>query len=204
MKKILCVVLVICLSLLVFVGCKDKELHLADGAKSEATQKVYDYIISLTGTAVLSGQQESTWISEDYEFDYIYEHTGKFPAIRGLDYINDDFDGVNARAIKWWNKGGIVTICWHTGKNFSGGYNQCKADVVEDWDSMLTEGTDAYNQMIAGIDKGAAALKVLKDAGVPVLWRPFHEIGSGGQRAAQRTLKSFGQLCMIDIQIIGN
>ena len=176
MKKLFCVFLVICISLIMFVGCKDKELHLSKGTKSEEAQCVYDYIISLTGTSVLSGQQESTWISEDYEFDYIYEHTGKYPAIRGFDYINDDFAGVNQRAIKWWQKGGIVTICWHTGKNFSGGYNQCKEDVVDNWDDMFTEGTDAYKQMIAGMDKAAVALKELEDAGIPVLWRPFHEL----------------------------
>lgn len=63
---------------------------------------------------VLSGQQESTRIgSSEYEMDFIFEASGKYPVVRGLDYMNDDFDGVNERAIEWWNKGGLVTICWH-------------------------------------------------------------------------------------------
>lgn len=176
MKKIICLVLIICLSLCVFIGCQNEELQPAKGTKSIEATKVYEYIISATDNFVISGQQESTWISEDYEFDYIYEKTGKYPAIRGLDYINDDFAGVNARAIKWWQKGGIVTICWHTGMDYASGYDKCKEDEVLDWDKLLTEGTDEYNAMIAGIDKAAVALKELKEAGVPVLWRPYHEL----------------------------
>lgn len=60
--------------------------------------------------------------SDQYEFEYIYERTGKYPAIRGLDYMNDDFDGVNRRAAEWYDRGGIVTICWHCGSDFSGGW----------------------------------------------------------------------------------
>lgn len=43
------------------------------------------------------------------------------------------------------------------------------------WNAALTEGTAEYNKLIAGMDKGAKALMELKEAGVPVIWRPFHE-----------------------------
>ena len=168
--------MIICFSLVLFVGCNNGEVINAKGAKSDEAQALLDYISSATGNFVISGQQESTWISEDYEFDYIYEKTGKYPAMRGFDYINDDFEGVNTRAKKWAQKGGIVTICWHTGVDYASGYDQCKNDVVANWDLLLTEGTDEYNAMIAGIDKAAQALKELKDANIPVLWRPYHEL----------------------------
>ncbi len=125
----------------------------------------------------LSGQQESTWMgSDDYEFSYIYERTGKTPAIRGFDYMNDDFDGVNKRAVKWHNNGGFVTICWHCGSDFSGEWKDCMEDEVADWEKMLTEGTAEYEAMIKGMDKAAKALKKLCDKNIPVLWRPFHEL----------------------------
>lgn len=147
-------------------------------------KKVYDFICENVGNKIISGQQESTWIeddpdytnSEQYEFDYILDKTGKLPAIRGLDYMNDDFEGVNRRAKEWWDKGGIVTICWHCGCDFTMSYNEAMQTEIEDWDKALTEGTDEYNKLIAGMDRGAEALKELADQNIPVLWRPFHEM----------------------------
>ena len=89
--------------------------------------------------------------------------------------MNDDFDGVNERAIEWHEKGGIVTICWHCGSDFSGEWKDAREDEVTDWDKMLTEGTEEYEKMLYGMDKAAYALNELQKAGVTVLWRPFHE-----------------------------
>ncbi len=137
-------------------------------------KKLYDYINDVYGLAIITGQQESTWMgSPDYEMDYIFENTGKYPAIRGLDFMNNDFDGVVKRSIEWHEKGGIVTICWHTGV-ISSGYQESKDD-APDFDKLLTVGTDEYNAVIESWDKAAVALQELRDAGVPVLWRPFHE-----------------------------
>lgn len=148
--------------------------------------KVYDYIGEVFGSKIISGQQESTWTHdpiytdrEQYEFDFIHDKTGKLPAMRGLDYKADDFEGVNRRAIDWWNKGGIVTICWHTSSDFDRDYPECKSTSIADWDKALTEGTSEYDKLIAGMDKGAKALKELADLNIPVLWRPFHEMDGG-------------------------
>lgn len=140
----------------------------------EITRKVYDYICDNYGLYIISGQQESTWMSSpDYEMDYILETTGRLPAIRGLDFMNGDFTGVVERSKEWWEKGGLVTICWHTGINGKG-YNESRDD-VPDFEKLLTEGTPEYEAMIANWDMAAEALTELRDAGVPVLWRPFHE-----------------------------
>jgi mannan endo-1,4-beta-mannosidase len=159
----------------------EKELYvssthytLSNPGADETAQRVYDYICGNFGEYMMTCQQESTWMgSPDYEMDYIEETTGKLPAIRGLDYMNGDFSGVNERAIKWWNEGGLVTICWHTGINGKG--YQESLDDEPDFDKLLTEGTDEYNAMIANWDKAANALAELRDEGVTVLWRPFHE-----------------------------
>lgn len=156
------------------------ELTLSNPNASEEARALYEYICSVYGNGIISGQQESTWMgSEQYEFDYIYDKTGKYPAIRGLDYMNDDFDGVNRRAEEWHEKGGIVTICWHCGSDFSKSWDECKKTKIKDWDKALTEGTPEYNELIAGMDKGAKALCELRDKDIPVLWRPFHEFDGG-------------------------
>ncbi|MCM1165855.1 MAG: glycoside hydrolase family 26 protein, partial [Ruminococcus sp.] len=149
---------------------------------------MYDYICENFGTYMLSCQQESTWMgTPEYEMNHIEEVTGKLPAMRGLDYMNDDFKGVNERAVEWWEKGGLVTICWHTGINGKG-YQEALND-KPDFDKLLTEGTPEYNAMIENWDKAAKALQELRDKGIPVLWRPFHEFdgqwfwwGKGGSK----------------------
>lgn len=143
---------------------------------SPETKELYDYISGTYHQNILSGQQESTWMgSEQYEFDYILEKTGKLPAIRGLDYMNDDFEGVNRRAEEWHERGGIVSICWHCGSDFSGSWEESQNTVIADWDKALTPGTPENDALLAGMDKGAEALRQLRDKGIPVLWRPFHE-----------------------------
>lgn len=150
-------------------------MELSNPDAAEEAKELYEYICGTYKNAVISGQQESTWMgSEQYEFDYIYEKTGKYPAIRGLDYMNDDFEGVNRRAEEWHERGGIVTICWHCGSDFSGSWAESQSTEL-DWENALTEGTPEYDDLIAGMDKGAKALKELCDKDIPVLWRPFHE-----------------------------
>ena len=182
MKKSFIKVLSVLLILLVaFTGCsfqKDKPSLSNPDATPEA-KTLYDllYYANEELGVTLSAQQESTWMgSDDYEFSYIYERTGKAPAIRGFDYMNDDFDGVNKRAVKWHKAGGFVTICWHCGSDFSGEWKDCMEDEVADWEKILTEGTAEYKAMIKGMDKAAKALKKLCDKNIPVLWRPFHEL----------------------------
>lgn len=163
---------------------------LSNKNASNNTKALYAYICDVFGDHVITGQQESTWMdggNADYEMEYIESKTGKLPAIRGLDFIDDDFDGCVERAVDWAKKGGIVTICWHCDQNFSRGYQQCLNGNL-DWDKALTEGTPEYEKLIAGMDKGAKVLKELADEDIPVLWRPFHELdgkwfwwGKGGE-----------------------
>ena len=181
-------------SAVIFSSCKDKEIVVeTDLCNKNATKeaiKLYDYLKSVYGKKVISGQQESTWTEAgaEYEMEYIHALTGKYPAIRGLDFMNDDFDGVVERSIDWWQRGGIVTICWHCGKNFTGNYDNSKNDEIENWDKVFEKGSEENLLFTQNMDKAGAALKKLQDANVPILWRPFHEFdgawfwwGKGGE-----------------------
>lgn len=157
-----------------FVEHYEAKHRLSNQNANEITSRTYDYICEMYGNKMLSCQQESTWMdSPDYEMNYIEKTTGKLPAMRGLDFMNGDFEGVVQRSKEWWKKGGLVTICWHTGVN-GAGYQESLGD-NPDFNKILTEGTDDYNAMIENWDKAANALLELQEAGIPVLWRPFHE-----------------------------
>ncbi len=197
MKKLISLAGAIVLTATVFGGCTEAENSVIDTSSAVETtavteeiyeskyalsnpdadvnaRKLYDYINDVYGTAIITCQQESTWMgSPDYEMDYIFAETGKYPAMRGLDFMNNDFDGVVQRSKEWHEKGGIVSICWHTGVNGSG-YQESKDD-NPDFEKLLTEGTDEYNAMMKSWDEAAMALQELRDEGIPVLWRPFHE-----------------------------
>ena len=159
----------------------EEQYKLSNPNATVEAQKLYDYINSVYTKQIISGQQESTWMAggAEYEMNHIYEKTGKYPAMRGLDFMHMDFDGVVQRSIEWWEKGGIVTICWHCGTDFTGEWTHSQQTEIADWDAALTEGTPEYETLIAGMDMGAQALLRLQEAGVPVLWRPFHELDGG-------------------------
>ena len=152
-----------------------KQVGLINSKATPEAVELYEYICSQYGKHILAGQQECP----DHEFvesemEYIKTTTGKLPAIRGLDYIHDDFKTVNERAVEWWNKGGIVTICWHWGIPPTGiGYPSSQETI--DVEEALTDGTALNKGMLAQMDRTAEALKELQAANIPVLWRPFHE-----------------------------
>ncbi|MBR4726817.1 MAG: hypothetical protein IK080_02900 [Clostridia bacterium] len=151
-------------------------MKLSDPQADPCAAELYDYICDNFCSRVLSGQQEGfSSPARNDEFDFIFAATGKYPAIRGFDFVNDDFEGVYERAVEWAARGGVVSICWHCGKDLDKGYEECKSDRVEDWDALLTAGTPEHAAFLANMDKAGAVLKRLGAQGIPVLWRPFHE-----------------------------
>ena len=141
-----------------------RSFSLSNPCANDTTKRVYEYLCSQAGKHTLSAEQESTWMgSANYEMDYILEKTGKLPAIRGLDYIHDDFEGVNQRAQEWWQGGGLVTICWHTGADFSGEWKDCMESSISDWEAVLTQGTPENKAFLAGMDKAGEALQELQE-----------------------------------------
>src|SRR5690606_5929825 len=86
-------------------------------------------------------------------------------------------------AIEHWERGGLVTFCWHW------------RDPTNDTDAFYTADTDfaipvtaggeldttspVFPDMMEDIDLIAGELQTLENAGVPVLWRPLHEASGG-------------------------
>lgn len=153
--------------------------NLSNAHASPEARAVYAYLQQIYGKACLTGQMESTWMgSPDYEMNFIQKHTGRLPAIRGLDFTQSKFQSVTNRAIEWWQKGGIPMICWHTGIDFTSGYNESKAHNLN-WEKAMTPGTAEYTNLLQAMDLAVPYLQMLEDAGVAVLWRPFHELDGG-------------------------
>lgn len=111
--------------------------------------------------------------------------TGKYPALLSVEYgytPDNDLHAINGYAIRYWKMGGLVTISWHADNPFEDGYN-CRWSSIENKDRIHLEALLAgappsparasYRQELMKVGR---ALRELQDAGVVVLWRPFHEM----------------------------
>lgn len=181
--------------------------ELSNPKASETTKRLYNYLCDVYGKHIISGQQEycgdhnyNLWNSPDVfikdneaEFEYILEKTGKQPAIRGIDFLSyntssDWRDHAPERAIEWVNKyHGIATVTWHWNVPLEEGsddiafYVESAAPKFTTFSisKALEEGTWENGVLMADIELIAGELQKLKEADVPVLWRPLHEAEGG-------------------------
>jgi mannan endo-1,4-beta-mannosidase len=113
----------------------------------------------------------------------IDEKTGHWPAILGLDYADFGSGGLTTKqpdrtAIAYWKQGGLVTISAHLydpSNPNRGGLRDKGVDLA----TLLAPDTETHRRWMEELEQVAAGLKELDDAGVVVLWRPFHEMNGG-------------------------
>ena len=145
---------------------------------SAEARELYRFIQENFGKKIISGAQECPdKAHHELEVDFLEREVGVLPLIRGFDFIHDDYDGVVERAKAWHSRGGIVTICWHTGI-LEPTYPASKEE-SPDFSALFDEGSELHSLMIKRWERGAKALSELQAAGVPVLYRPFHEFDGG-------------------------
>ncbi len=150
------------------------DLLPADGAAMARCRRLYSLLCGCEGKWILTAQQESPGrMRHEQEMMYLKDLTGRLPAIRGLDFIHNDFDGCVERALRWNDAGGIVTICWHTGVEGIG-YPDSKEE-HPNIARLLERGSDENGRLMKRWEEAGRALERLQRADVPLLWRPFHE-----------------------------
>lgn len=179
---------------------------LVDSEATSETQALMQYLKSVYGSHIISGQQEIYGGGNDgnseLEFEYIKENTGKYPAIRGFDFMNYNplygwEDGTTDRVIQWVKNNpysesgiGIATASWHINvpidfENYQLGdevdWKQCTyknsqaSNSTFDTKNAVIEGTKEYEYFQAAMEDLAEQLLILQDAGVPLIFRPLHE-----------------------------
>lgn len=122
------------------------------------------------------------------EREHVRQITGKYPAIMGVDFYLSPRPGRNLagwrasvveRAREQWEQGGLVTISWHQelpGNPYTGWDFVQRAISQEEFNDILTPGSEMHGKWVNEVDEIAGYLKALQDAGVPVIWRPYHEM----------------------------
>jgi len=137
---------------------------------SPAGRKVLTYLESVYGKKTLSGYNVYVHTPDDYE------QTGKQAGVWGRDIRWLSKPGEVARHAA--RHGYILTLHWHwhfDGDSAWQGKRKKKVDVGR----LVTRGTPEHAQMMKELSKAADTLGAFEDAGVPVLWRPLHEIDGG-------------------------
>jgi hypothetical protein len=161
-------------SLLASRNISPLERKLSTPNPSAEAKALYRYLLDVYGKKILSGQMWVPWGFD--ELKYIQGETGKLPALRGIDFIHQrDNEAEVKNAIEWWRSGGIPTIMWHWGGPGIGeGYENSKMKV--DIDKCFIEGTKEHTAFWSELKVKADLLEKIRNANVPVLWRPYHEL----------------------------
>lgn len=145
--------------------------------------KLYQFLLDNYGKKIISGAMTLNSFDES---NWLKQQTGKEPALLGIDFMQTNRGYTwytNATPINdartWYNKNGIPAMMWHWRDPSRTTEEFYTKGTTFDITAINTPGSTGYNQMIADIDFVANQLKVLKNDGVPVVWRPLHEAAGG-------------------------
>ncbi|KAF2519125.1 glycosyl hydrolase family 26 [Flavobacterium salilacus subsp. salilacus] len=151
---------------------------------SKEAKALLSYLYSINGKYLLSGQHSYNQDSDKY-YNMVHDMTGKYPAIWGTDFIWNGTEDPGQRivddAIQKHKEGTIITLMWHAGRPTDeppfGWLESIQGKVTDkEWKELTTPGTPLYTTFMARMDIVAGYLKQLRDANIPVLWRPLHEM----------------------------
>ena len=163
-------------------GCRTPQSSANPHSNSQA-KAILKYFHSLEGRTnqcLLSGQFSNFGDRANLHLvNEIHDKTGHWPAILGVDYAGRGGvapDAPNKAAIEYWKQGGLVTVSTHlydpAGTNAMGGLRDKDVDLS----TLLDPKTETHARWMRELDQIAVGLQQLDDAGVVVLWRPFHEM----------------------------
>lgn len=163
---------------------------MAAEQRSPEAERLLEFLHGIEGKKTLSGTMANvSWNTN--EAQWVHQHTGRWPVLNCFDYIHLPYsakggwiDYSDIREIEAWHReGGVVCLMWHWNvpANQSGKYAFYWGTEPEkttfDVRKVFEPESDEYRRMVSDIDRVAECLRLLKDAGIPVLWRPLHEAG---------------------------
>lgn len=182
----------------------------SDPDAQSCVARVMSYLADISGDRIVTGQHTQTMAME--ELVKIREVTGKEPALLGFELLSyspnineQDTDeacmtevrenrGTLQRAFEWAEKKGLITMTWHWFSPIGGRSKAFYAENTDfDADKAVISGTSEYKALISDMDHIAGLLKPFTEQGIPILWRPFHEMdgnwfwwGARGADAAKK------------------
>lgn len=159
----------------------------AQGFPSRSKQDVINYLNSVGGSQIVSGQHNKEPAADPNQYTrQVHDVTGQYPGLWGGDLMFRAEDVANRQQVvdqaeEEWANGSLVALTWHVCTPTGG--STCEFDEGvktqisdEQFSEIVTDGTDLNNAWKQRLDEAVPYLRQLKDAGVPVLFRPLHEM----------------------------
>ncbi len=158
---------------------------------SEAVQ-LLTYIHAISGKKTLTGQH-CVPLNGSTRLAGVHKLVDYYPVVFGQDFgfsAAGTWDGINFRqqivdeAIRRHQEGFINTLMWHavlpTDEEPVTFEESVQSDLTDtQWQDLITPGTELHERWKSQVDVIAWFLKQLREAHVPVLWRPYHEMNGG-------------------------
>ena len=162
------------------------DANLVTPQPSAQAVKVYNFLKENFGKKVISGVISDSTRNTD-EPKWVFEKTGKWPALVGYDFMDHTwlkqnwikYDGPFIQGKRHWENKGLVTLTWHWRDPLtkSGDFYTDKTSF--DVSRISNPNSSEYKAMIDDIDTIATYLKQFQKEGIPVIWRPLHEAAGG-------------------------
>jgi mannan endo-1,4-beta-mannosidase len=157
-------------------------------ASPEAAQ-LFRFLQDISGKRTLAGQHCAPLLGST-RLAGMHKLIGRYPAVFGQDFgfsAPGTWDGINFRqrivdeAIRRNAEGFIITLMWHAVRPLDDEpvvFEESIEGRLTDgeWRDLLTPGTPIHERWQSQVDVIAWFLRQLREAGVPVLWRPYHEM----------------------------
>nr|WP_321357822.1 glycosyl hydrolase [uncultured Draconibacterium sp.] len=137
---------------------------------------LYQYLQSIAGEKILTGQMYNSNV--DNENEYLYILTGKRPAICGIDLELERANEIRIKnTIGRYTDGGIPLVTWNWQIP---PFQDNNAAVTQEIDvaRCFQDGTAEHEAFYEELDRIADHLEKFKNARVPVLWNPFSDTNS--------------------------
>ena len=151
---------------------------------SQQAVNVYNFLKDNYGKKMISSTMANvSWNINEAE--WVYRHTGKYPAMTTFDYVHlasspanwIDYS-VTTIQENWWNENGLIAAGWHWNVPKSEGSSEISFYTDQtsfDASNATTDGTWENDVVKADLEKVAGYLKLLQQKNIPIIWRPLHE-----------------------------
>jgi len=157
---------------------------------AQAKAKVLQYFYDIKGSQTVIGIHNREPNAEPAkQTNQAHAITGQYPALWSGDFLFSSSDVSNRwnmiyECERQWNNGSIVQLMLHVTpptQSDSGVWDGGVCSTLSDsqWNSLITNGGQLNRAWKARLDGYAVYLQYLKDKGIPVLFRPFHEMNQG-------------------------
>ena len=158
--------------------------------------KTLDYLYSISGQRTVAGVHNKHSRDPTEFTRQVSEITGRTPGLWSGDFLFDS-ENIDNRwtmvheAKTQWDRGSLISILWHSCNpalsepcEFSGcaddgtgaGTGPWSFMPQNQWDELITDGTNLNNIWKGRMDDIAQYLQFLQDNGVEVMFRPLHEM----------------------------